>query len=86
MKLISVTKMVNFGSDADIEVLLQEYEDVIQGPLPGQYQIQVDPVGKPLQMHPRKVPLKMKEEVRAELNRLEGLGVIYMYKTDQPSV
>ena len=52
------------------------FDDEEVGKLPVKYRMNVDKDVPPVVKPPRKVPIAMKEEVKKELNRMEGLGVI----------
>ena len=58
--------------------LIDEYADVFSGlgAMPGEYSIAVDPSVRPVIQPPRKIPLHLKAKLRAELDRMESLGVI----------
>ncbi len=60
------------------ENVFEEYSDVFKGigDIPGEYHIKVDPNIKPVQHPPRKVPVALRAKVKAELQRMEDLGVI----------
>ena len=58
--------------------LIDEYADVFSGlgAMPGEYSIAVDPSVRPVIQPPRKIPLHLIAKLRAELDRMESLGVI----------
>ena len=65
--------------------IIDEYQDVFQGlgKLPGKHTIVVDPEVTPV-VHPsRKVPFALHDSVKAELKRMEHMGVIAAI--DQPT-
>ena len=60
------------------EQVLDTYSDVFTGlgKLPGHYHIEVDPAVKPVQNTRRRVPIPVREELKAKLNSMEQQGVI----------
>ena len=60
------------------ESMLKEFVDVFggEGKLEGQLHLEIDPSVTPVQLPTRRVPLAVKEKLKAELSRLENLGVI----------
>eukprot|EP00057_Strongylocentrotus_purpuratus_P006656 XP_011661130.1 PREDICTED: uncharacterized protein K02A2.6-like [Strongylocentrotus purpuratus] len=54
-----------------------------RGKMPGKVHLQVDPAVEPVVMPPRRVPLAVKEKLKSELTRLEGLG--YIEKVVEPT-
>jgi hypothetical protein len=65
--------------------LIKDYGDVFKGlgKLPKAHHIQLDPFVEPVVHPPRKVPAALREQVRAELDRMVNLGVIA--KQDEPT-
>ena len=55
--------------------ILKEYADVFrgEGKLEGDLQIEIDPNVPPVQLQAKKVPIAIKEKLKEELDRLEGL-------------
>ena len=60
------------------ESILKEYADVFrgEGKLEGDLYLEIDPNMPPVQLPTRKVPIAIKEKLKEEINRLEGLNVI----------
>lgn len=58
--------------------ILSKYEDVFTGLgcVPGLHHIQLNPDVTPVIHPPRKVPIALKDRIKAELDRMEDLGVI----------
>ena len=52
----------------------------------GNYDIDLDPDGCPVQNRPRKIPLSMKTEEKAKLESLEKLGVLEKVKEPTPLI
>ena len=69
MQLLHVAESVHLTMHEDLDALFTEFEDVFDGlgELPGEYEIEIDPEVRPVQVRPRKIPLTMKSEVEAEL-------------------
>ena len=58
--------------------ILRDYGDVFEGlgNLPGEYDIELDPSVKPVQLLPRSVPQAMKEAIRVKLDELTTRGIV----------
>ena len=58
--------------------IIQEYKDVFEGLgcLSGEYNVQLKENAKPVVHPPRKIPFAIRDKVKAELDRMETLGVI----------
>ena len=58
--------------------LLRDYTDVFEGLgcLAGNYRIEIDPTVKPVVHPPRRVPCALREDVKDELTRMVGDGII----------
>ena len=58
--------------------LLRDYTDVFEGLgcLVGNYRIEIDPTVKPVVHPPRRVPCALREDVKDELTRMVGDGII----------
>ena len=71
------------GSTA--EEILSEYSDVFKGlgKLPGTYHIDIDSSVKPVQNARRRVPVPVKERLKAKIDELEEMGVLA--KVSQPT-
>ncbi len=67
------------------DTVLQEYKDVFTGlgKLPGAYHIQVDEAVKPVQHTRRRVPIPVREELKAKLQSLEDQNIIA--RVEQPT-
>ena len=67
------------------ETILNTYEDVFKGlgELPGKHHIGIGKTVTPVIHPPRKVPAELRDAVKAELDRMETLGVIA--KQDEPT-
>ena len=62
----------------DTADLIRQYPECFQGigKFDGQYHITVDPAVPPVVHPPRRVPFKMKEEIKQELSEMEQQGII----------
>ena len=60
------------------EDILSNYEDIFSGlgKLSGEYKIEIDQNVKPMQNHPRRVPLPLKTELKRKLEEMVNQGVI----------
>ena len=60
------------------ESILKEYADVFrgEGKLEGDLHLEIDPNMPPVQLPTRKVPIAIKEKLKEEIDRLEGLNII----------
>ena len=60
------------------ESILKEHADVFrgEGKLEGDLHLKIDPNVPPVQLPTRKVPIAIKEKLKGELDRLEGLNII----------
>ena len=60
------------------ESILKEYADVFrgEGKLEGDLHLEIDPNVPPVQLPTRKVPIAIKEKLKEEMDRLEGLNII----------
>ena len=60
------------------ESILKEHADVFrgEGKLEGDLHLEIDPNVPPVQLPTRKVPIAIKEKLKEELDRLEGLNII----------
>ena len=60
------------------ESILEEYADVSrgEGQLEGDLHLEIDPNVPRVQLLTRKVPIALKEKLKEEINRLEGLNII----------
>ena len=60
------------------EDILSDYEDIFfgLGKLSGEYKIEIDQNVKPMQNHPRRVPLLLKTELKIKLEEMVNQGVI----------
>ena len=60
------------------ETILKEHADVFrgEGKLEGDLHLEIDPHVPPVQLPTRKVPIAIKEKLKEELDRLEGLNII----------
>ena len=66
--------------------LLEEYKDVFGdglGKLPGKAHLETDPTVPPVISPPRRVPIALKDRLKAELDRLQDFGVLS--PVDQPT-
>ncbi|KAI8511855.1 hypothetical protein Bbelb_109550 [Branchiostoma belcheri] len=65
--------------------ILEEYKDVFEGigQLPGEHTIQLDHSVPPKVHPPRRIPVSLRDPLKAELDRMERLGVIR--KVDEPT-
>ena len=87
--LVNTLQFPNFSPDMPesptAEEILTEYSDVFTGlgELPGTYHIDVDHTVKPVQNTRRRVPVPVKEKLKAKIDELEGMGVLA--KVSQPT-
>ena len=73
----SVMKMDQ--STLQMEDILREYPEVFNGEFgcfAGELHLELDPTVIPIQLPVRKTPLALKDRLKDELDRLEGIGVI----------
>ena len=66
------------SSPLTTESILKEYADVFrgEGKLEGDLHLEIDPKVPPVQLPTRKVPIAIKDKLKEELDRLEGLNII----------
>ncbi|PFX12515.1 Retrovirus-related Pol polyprotein from transposon opus [Stylophora pistillata] len=87
MQLISVVRQNIMALQAEepsqsktpltTESILEEYAYVLrEGKLEGDLHLEIDPNIPPVQLPTRKVPIAIKEKLKEEINRLEGLNII----------
>ena len=81
-------QLVNAVSDTPSltqEQVLQDYADVFQGlgKMPGRYHIEVDEHAKPVQNTRRRVPIPLREELKAKLHSMEEQKIIA--KVEEPT-
>ena len=71
----------------DTTNLIRQYPECFQGigKFDGQYHITVDPAVPPVVHPPRRVPFKMKEEIKQELSEMEQQGIITPVREDKPT-
>ena len=57
--------------------MFRKYKNTFEvlGCLKGEYQIEIDPSIRPVQHHPRHVPLSLKQELKKKLGELEKQGI-----------
>ncbi|CAC5395336.1 unnamed protein product [Mytilus coruscus] len=67
------------------EKLEQQYRDLFTGLgcLPGTHKIRINKTVAPVVHAPRKIPIAIKDKVKAELDRMEDIGVIF--KQQEPT-
>ena len=84
MGLISVNTARSVEEAED--PLIMQYIDVFQGMgcLPGDYHIDIDPTVPPLQHLPQRVPLPLKDKLKAKIKELEHKGVIKQVNEPTP--
>ncbi|XP_053326251.1 uncharacterized protein K02A2.6-like [Spea bombifrons] len=85
LNLVKRVLVLETGSDPEYEGLLEEYRDLFNGLgcLPGEHTIRIDKTVPPV-VHPcRKVPFALQDQLKAELDRMESMGVIA--KIDEPT-
>jgi hypothetical protein len=77
--------VVNRINEITPKEILDEFPDVFQGLgcLEGEHEISLDESVKPVVHPPRRVPISMNERVKAELDRMEDIGVIG--RVDKPT-
>jgi hypothetical protein len=77
--------VVPTGKPLTKDELIKDYGDVFKGlgKLLKAHHIQLDPFVEPVVHPPRKVPAALREQVRAEVDRMVNLGVIA--KQDEPT-
>lgn len=85
LNLVKRVLVIESGLENDYNSMMQEYRDLFKGLgcLPGEHTIRIDKTVPPV-IHPcRKVPFALRHELKAELDRMEDLGVIQ--KIDEPT-
>ena len=85
-KLNLVTRINNIQSQCSEEQIRKKYPQLFHGlgELKGEYEIQLKPHAQPFAItSPRRIPLPMKSKVKAEIERMEKLGVIR--RVEQPT-
>ena len=67
--------------------LIRQYPEYFQGigKFVGQYHVTVDPAVSPVVHPPRRVPFKMKEEIKQELLEMEQQGIITPVREGEPT-
>ena len=67
------------------EDLIVMYPDCFQGigRFPGEYHIVIDPTQVPVVHAPRKCPIKLRDDIKMELDEMESIGVIK--KVNEPT-
>ena len=68
--------------------LIEEYPEVFQGQgiLPGTLHLEIDESVSPVQLPTRKIPLTVKDQLKAELDRLLDANVIALVDTPTPCI
>ena len=86
LRLIQISETVHLVSEEPLENILREYENAFQGTgcLPGKYELEVDPTVTAVQVRPRKIPLSMKADVKAEIYILEEKCIIKKVENPTP--
>ncbi|XP_065565957.1 uncharacterized protein LOC136030839 [Artemia franciscana] len=76
--LIKFLNEVSKKPNQTVDRILSEYEDVFQGigKLEGEYHIHLKENCQPTVQPPKRIPISMQDQFKAELSRLETLGVI----------
>lgn len=71
-------KVVKEGQITNVENLYQEYNDVFEGigQLEGEYKLQLDPNAVPVVHPPRRFPVVIRDNLKAELDRLVKQNII----------
>lgn len=71
-------KVVKEGQITNVENLYQEYNDVFEGigQLEGEYKLQLDPNAVPVVHPPRRFPVAIRDNLKAELDRLVKQNII----------
>lgn len=66
------------GQITNVENLYQEYNDVFEGigQLEGEYKLQLDPNAVPVVHPPRRFPVAIRDNLKAELDRLVKQNII----------
>ena len=85
-KLNLVARINDIQSQCSEEQIKKKYPRLFHGlgELKGEYEIQLKPHAQPFAItSPRRIPLPMKSKVKAEIERMEKLGVIR--KVEQPT-
>lgn len=64
--------------DSTYELLLTSYQDVLEGLVctPGEHKIEIEENGSPVVNACHKVPFRLRDKLKAELDRMESLQVI----------
>ena len=85
LALIKVVLAVNTENKSQTDKLLHEFNDVFigQGCVSEEYSIQLNPEVQPVVHAARKIPVALREKVKAELDRMEKLNVIS--KVEEPT-
>ena len=78
-------ELANSNVSSEYETLLTEFSDVFKGlgNLPGEHKIVIDESVTPVAHACRKVPFKLHDKLKEELDRMEKLKVIA--KVDEPT-
>ncbi len=95
MNLLLVNKENIFTTESSVkdvpkfitkQHLIEEYPEVFQGQgiLPGTLHLEIDESVSPVQLPTRKIPLAVKDQLKAELNRLVDANVIAPVDTPTP--
>ena len=71
-------ELANSNVSSEYETLLTEFSDVFKGlgNLPGQHKIVIDESDTPVAHACRKVPLKLHDKLKEELDRMEKLKML----------
>ena len=77
--------MASSGTQETKPEILGTYADQFRGTgaLPGEYEIKIDESATPVVHPPRRIPYMLKDKVKAELCRMEEMGIIT--KVEQPT-
>ena len=95
LPLLRALNMIQVSVDANClnqpeaakDALLREWPNCFKGigKLPGKYHITLDPAAEPVVHSPRRVPIALADDIKAELQDMESSGIIKKVTEGQPT-